>query len=84
MPGKYKSEDLRKMIVNEKQKGKTNREVADGLKPAIRVDQRTVGRIWNRWQELHTIKRKKIRGRQEKLLSGKSDFSYDKSRKTRL
>ena len=68
MPRKYKSEELRKLIVEAKQRGWTNRDVAEWY----HVDQSTVGRIWSHWKEFKTVKHKKINGRPRKTTPGQN------------
>ena len=62
MLGKYKSEELRKLIVEAKQKGDHHEDIAD----RYHVSVKTVYNIWNRWKTAHTVKHKKIRGRPRK------------------
>ena len=77
MPEKYKSEELRKLIVEAKQRGWTNRDVAEWY----HVDQSTVGRIWNRWKEFKTVKHKKINGRLRKTTPGQNRLLVRQAKK---
>uniref|UniRef100_A0A914C0C2 Tc1-like transposase DDE domain-containing protein n=1 Tax=Acrobeloides nanus TaxID=290746 RepID=A0A914C0C2_9BILA len=77
MPGKYKSEELRKLIVEAKQRGWTNRDVAEWY----HVDQSTVGRIWNCWKEFKTVKHKKINGRPRKTTPGQNRLLVRQAKK---
>ena len=63
-----KSEELRNLIVEAKQRGWTNRDVAEWY----HVDQYTVGRLWSRWKEFKTVKHKKINGRPRKTTPGQN------------
>uniref|UniRef100_A0A914DEY5 Uncharacterized protein n=1 Tax=Acrobeloides nanus TaxID=290746 RepID=A0A914DEY5_9BILA len=62
---KYISEEIKKIIVEAKQKGETDQEVAD----RFHVNQSTVSRIFKRWREAKTVKHKKIPGRPRKITS---------------
>ena len=65
MPGKYISEEIKKLIVEAKQKGETDQEVAD----RFHVNQSTVSRIFKGWREAKTVKHKKISDRPRKTTS---------------
>ena len=68
MPGKYKTEDIRKLIVEAKQKGKKNRDIA----ARFHVGTGTVSRIWTRWEATRSVKTKKIPGRPRKTTPGQT------------
>ena len=56
MPGKYKSEEIRKLIVEAKIKGELGKDIA----ARFHVHEQTVKNIWKRWKESQTVKHKKI------------------------
>ena len=62
MPGKYKSEEIRKLIVEAKIKEKLGKNIA----ARFHVHEQTVKDIWKRWKESQMVKRKKIPGRPRK------------------
>jgi transposase len=66
MPGKYKSEEIRKLIVEAKQKGELGKDIAD----RFHVSPGTVSNIWNRWKATRSVKTKKIPGRPRKTTQG--------------
>ena len=71
MPGKYKSEELRKLIVETKQRGEHHQDIAD----RYHVSVKTVYNIWNRWKAVNTVKPKKKSGRPRKRRQDKLDYS---------
>ena len=62
MPGKYKSEEIRKLIVEAKQKGETNKDIAE----RFHVGRATIQRTWARWKATRSVKNKKKTGRSRK------------------
>jgi hypothetical protein len=66
MPGKYKTEEIRKLIVEAKQKGEYDKDVA----ARFHVNQSTVSRIWSRWKATKSVKTKKKTGRPRKTTAG--------------
>ena len=62
MPGKHKSEEIRKIIVGAKQRGKNYKDIAE----QFHVGQATVFRIWKLWEETKNVKHRKIPGRPRK------------------
>lgn len=62
MPGKYKSEEIRKLIVEAKQKGETNKDIAE----RFHVGRATIQRTWARWKATRSVKNKKKTGRPRK------------------
>lgn len=68
MPGKYKSEELRKLIVEAKQRG----EFADDIAERYHCSRRTVFNIWKLWQDNHSVKHRKIKGRPRKTTPGQA------------
>ena len=62
MPGKYKSEEIRKLIVEAKQWGKLEKDII----ARFHVSDRTVRNIWKRWKEARTVKVKKESGKPRK------------------
>ena len=66
MPGKPKSEEIKKLIVEAKRNGETDRIVA----ARFHVDRATVSRIYTRWREERTVKRRRGSGRPRKTTPG--------------
>ena len=62
MPGKYKSEEIRKLIVEAKQKGETNKDIAE----RFHVGRATIQRTSARWKATRSVKNKKKTGRPRK------------------
>uniref|UniRef100_A0A914D463 Transposase n=1 Tax=Acrobeloides nanus TaxID=290746 RepID=A0A914D463_9BILA len=62
MPGKPKSEEIKKLIIEAKQAGETDRVVA----ARFHVSQGTVSNIYKRWREERTVKRRRGSGRPRK------------------
>ena len=62
MPGKYKAEELRKLIVEAKRRGEHHTNIAE----RYHVGQATVFRIWNLWKETRSVKPRKKTGRPKK------------------
>uniref|UniRef100_A0A914ENS8 Resolvase HTH domain-containing protein n=1 Tax=Acrobeloides nanus TaxID=290746 RepID=A0A914ENS8_9BILA len=69
MPGKYKTEEIRKLIVEAKQKGETLDEIAE----RFHVGRRTVSQIWNLWKVTKSMRHRRISGN-EKPRQDSSDF----------
>ena len=59
MPGKYKSEEIRKLIVEAMQKGEEGKDVAE----RFHVHPSTVSQIRNRWKATRSVNIKKKSGR---------------------
>ena len=74
MPGKYKSEELRKLIVEAKQRGEHHQDIDD----RYHVSVKTVYNIWNRWKAVNRAirfffeKPKKKSGRLRKTTPGQA------------
>ena len=68
MPGKYKSEEIKNLIVEAMQNGEKQVDVA----ARYHVSQNTVSRTWNRWKETHSVKNRKITGRPRKTTPGQT------------
>lgn len=68
IPGKYKSDEIRKLIVEAKQKGETTRDIAERFHVAIG----TVSSIWSRWNARGSVKTKKIPGKPRKTTAGQN------------
>ena len=68
---KYKSEEIRKLIVEAKQKGEMNKDIAE----RFHIDPSTVSKIWSRWKATKSVKTKKKSEGQEKLLRDNADSS---------
>ena len=62
MPGKYKSEEIRKLIMESKQQGEMNKDIAE----RFHVDPSTVSKFWSRWKATKSVKAKKKSGGDEK------------------
>lgn len=62
MPGKAVSEEIKKLVIEARHKGESNREVAD----RFHICYSTVSRIYKRWSEERTMKRKRGSGRPRK------------------
>ena len=62
MPGKYKSDELRKLIIEAKQRGEKGADIAERYHCGIN----TVTRIWKLWKATDSVKHRKIKGRPRK------------------
>ena len=62
MPGKYKSEELRKLVVEAKQRGELVKDIAE----RYHCHRNTVNNIWTLWNETRGVKRQKKTGRPRK------------------
>ena len=68
MPGKYKSDELRKLIVEAKQRGELVKDIAE----RYHCGRNTVQRIWKLWNDTHSVKPKKKTGRPRKTTPGQA------------
>ena len=68
MPGKYKSDEIKTLIVEAKLRGETNRDIAE----RYHVGTGTVSRIWTRWESTRSVKNKKKSGRPRKTTAGQA------------
>jgi transposase len=68
MPGKYKSSELRTLIVEAKQRGEMVKDIAE----RYHCTPKTVYNIWKLWQETHSVKHRKIPGKKRKTTPGQA------------